>query len=74
MEQTGMNNATRKHIATMSDEGLELSISRDLGRLEKMGKNLKRTVGAHVGKRLQALLDEKQARMVGTSAVYDYSH
>ena len=66
-----MNNTTRKHIATYSDEDLEQRINKDEYQLKHMKKsgNLS-TIRRQITKRLQALVDEKQARMIGKHAFY----
>lgn len=58
-----MNKVTRDFIAEMSNEGLELAIERDVELLHNTGKQL-RSVRLSINTRLQALLDEKQKRMV----------
>tara|TARA_R110000744_G_scaffold373752_1_gene486116 strand:+ start:1058 stop:1255 length:198 start_codon:yes stop_codon:yes gene_type:complete len=65
-----MNNGTRKVIATMTDNELDTAISRDNERLGNLGKNLKRTIGVSIAKRLSALTDERQARMLDGHAHY----
>ena len=63
-----MNNSTRKHIATLTDAELSTAIAKCCERLGMLSqvKTIKRSVQT----RLNALNDERQARMLGTHAFY----
>ena len=58
-----MNKATRNHIATYTDEKLEEDINRYYLSLSNTGRNI-RQVRISINKKINALLDEKQGRMI----------
>ena len=72
-----MNNSQRKNIALKTDVQLEKGIESAELTLSRIGKHM-RVTRRSVSNLLQALGDEKQARMltargIPTSAVYDYT-
>lgn len=64
-----MTNKERKVIAELSDSDLNSGIDRTEFLFSITGKHLRNARRA-ISKRHQALVDEKQARAMGTSAVY----
>lgn len=68
-----MNNKVRKQIAAKTDSELDSAIEYCTNLLSVAGKSLVH-LRRGLNSKLQALVDEKQARSVGTTAVYNYSN
>ena len=63
-----MNTVTRNHISTFSNEKLEADINHYYVSLSNAGRNLRQTRSS-INKKLQALIDEKQNRMLVKSGI-----
>ena len=63
-----MNKITRNHISTYSNEKLESDINKYYNSLSIAGRNL-RQLRSSINKKLQALIDEKQKRLLIESGI-----